>query len=492
MAGRTGRPILLTLVCLSLCLIAEYFRHDWLMRKIEKTEGKTVFTETGSDRDKHDHSGETKLIARSTMITTTTTMTTMTTKGGKERNENLSKMRRSITISQLSHRLPIRIKMKILKAKQMLRLGNFMYDILNKFTPNEISQFGNQILFPLFENKNEISIHDTSNKRTASQMTYAYDCDNANVIQSNDIENCFRNSKCTIPNNDILYNGIIANSWMIDINAYSRQLGIKWIRHKQLTYIMHCPKISVLVMEDSRCLADGVLMVRADNISKYMTQNLFLTETFAEVECYPNETANQTIIRLANYFISVHSTIALMANSILYKFHLPDFMGKIMDVAVAGEIIDWEIAFLYGIEKGTILSALVIIAQKTFPLILTGYHGMTAIVSIVLFIMGLAKKLSLLMACSFCLPLLKKIVDYKKYTHETRKTNEIQLLELQKTMVIGPERFNSKSEHLATLYKNSFRINARLDAMDETIKRLRQTDTQNVESDSLTSVSTSM
>ena len=159
------------------------------------------------------------------------------------------------------------------------------------------------------------------------------------------------------------------------------------------------------------------------------------------------------------------SSLALVANNVFYRFHNPTLINRLFNTRDAGSLIYLEESYLSNVDQNSLTCHMLVTVRRISPYLVSSFTAFKVITSIVLFVLGIIKKLPCLKAMTLCVPMLKKVWDYQKICKEHKKDVELAMLKAHRlSMGRNPETSFSEvsTDHLQVLYETNIDLKLRL------------------------------
>ena len=384
--------------------------------------------------------------------------------------------------------LPPRLRIKIRKATNLYRSEKInIWSAVSMFSKDEFEYYGNHITSAL-QGIKYIEYADRGltlrqkqirNKRSASSTDMAliniYDCQSGHIERNKDVTNCLDSKVCKFSYISILYYQLKAHGIAVEYFLI-KTLAAKFILYNDEIYLLTCPRKSGLIINNGLCYSDGIRPVLVQNRTKFITRNGFITSTYGQVQC-KDKTDREAVIHISTFYIALMSSLALVANNVFYRFHNPTLINRLFNTRDAGSLIYLEESYLSNVDQNSLTCHMLVTIRRISPYLVSSFTAFKVITSIVLFVLGIIKKLPCLKAMTLCIPALKKIHDYQKIRKEHQKDVELAMLKAHRlSMGRNPETSFSEvsTDHLQILYQTNIDLKLRLNLVQADVLEIKE------------------
>ena len=362
----------------------------------------------------------------------------------------------------------------------------------------------------------------------SEKYDYAFDCDNATIESGKKLFSCFNNmvwldcndqpmwmcnqgkSKC----GDVTYTGsyieytystLMTHGVSFDYMASRQGIGRVWTYIEGEPYVLHCPKIKIKLLETETCFNDDIKMATDGKRILYVTRSKFLTKKINKKPC-EDDTELEKGKRMATYRQTILLSSELMALWIWHDVSSTYILSKVFGLKSISTILLNEESYLSGYSKGSIITLMHLAWRRLSPYIIFSYGSIKIIWSLIIFGVGLKKRLGFCHSLAFVFNPVKHYNDLNKIILEKKltKENEVSRSFKAKLNKIGELGLSEVSHfHLSALYENAICTNKKIYEMAERLERAEREleanmanteknssqTTTNTENDSITTVS---
>ena len=322
---------------------------------------------------------------------------------------------------------------------------------------------------------------------------YAFDCDKGEIESAKRMFSCFNNMvylKCEQPlwmcnHNrhkcgdveytgsyiEYLYSTMMTHAVAFDYMAARQQVGRVWLHIDDEPYVLSCPKVRIKMLNSSSCYNDDIQVATDGTKVVYVTRSKFLTQKINKKPCDDDDLLDRGK-KMATYRQTILLSSELIALWIWHDISSSYILSKIFGLASISTILLNEESYLSGYDNKSIITLMHLTWRRLSPYFLFTYGSIKIIWSLIIFAVGLKKKLSFCHSLSFVFNPIKHYNELQKIILEKKltKDNEVSRSYRMRLNKCGELGLSEVSHfHLSALYENAISINRRL---NETTRRL--------------------
>ena len=343
---------------------------------------------------------------------------------------------------------------------------------------------------------NRNDTENESNDHTLDIMKsndYAFDCDQGKIESGKKLFACFENMvwmsceqplwlcnhnrlKCeevvyTGSYVEYLYSTMMTHGVAFDYLAARQQIGRVWFFIDNKPYVLSCPKIKIKMLNSSSCYNDDIKVATDGTKIVYVTRSKFITQKINKKPCDDDDLLERGK-KMATYRQTILLSSELMALWIWHDISSSYILSKIFGLKSISTILLNEESYLSGYDRRSIITLMHLAWRRLSPYFLFTYGSIKIIWSLIIFAVGLKKKLSFCHSLSFVFNPIKHYNELQKIILEKKltKDNEVSRSYRMRLNKIGELGISEVSHfHLSALYENAISINKK---MNETTRRL--------------------
>ena len=322
---------------------------------------------------------------------------------------------------------------------------------------------------------------------------YAFDCDKGKIESGNKLFACFENMvwmSCEQPlwlcnHNRLkcgkvvytgsyvenLYSTMMTHGVAFDYLAARQQIGRVWLFIDDKPYVLSCPRIKIKMLNSSSCYNDDIKVATDGTKIVYVTRSKFITQKINKKPCDDDDLLERGK-KMATYRQTILLSSELMALWIWHDISSSYILSKIFGLKSISTILLNEESYLSGYDRKSIITLMHLAWRRLSPYFLFTYGSIKIIWSLIIFAVGLKKKLSFCHSLSFVFNPIKHYNELQKIILEKKltKDNEVSRSYRMRLNKIGELGISEVSHfHLSALYENAISINRK---MNETTRRL--------------------